>query len=179
MVATICSLRPNVTREDAARNMSAGISGLWQTVNYGHLRALADVYIPYRVFRSEIRNGRLQETRLFGLDAVEGSLDVYNFGDRIPQTISVETGNRLEPALDIAKAQELLGDKLRRLIFRRGFFRVRELSIRLEAVEQLYIPYWAGFCGPDNRVHLTIMDAIRRRLEGAKVRHLVHRWLAS
>jgi len=178
-VARICSLRPNVTREDAARNMCAGISGRLHAIHYGRLRALADVYIPYRVFRSEIRNGKLLETGLFGLDAVEGSLDVYSFGDQIPQTISLETTNRLEPVLDIAKSQELLAEKLRRLVFRRGFFRIRALTIRLEPVQQLYIPYWAGFSGPDNQLHLTIMHAIRRRLEGDKVRHLVHRWLAS
>jgi hypothetical protein len=45
--------------------------------------------------------------------------------------------------------------------------------------DELHIPYWIGFRGSDDRVRISVIDAVRRRPEGAKVRRLVEEWLAK
>ena len=40
-----------------------------------------------------------------------------------------------------------------------------------------WVPYWVAFHGEDSRVSLSVIDAVRRRVEGAKVRALLKDWL--
>ena len=71
-------------------------------------------------------------------------------------------------------------EKLRRMIYTRGFFRVR--SLKIEAVPlpgEICVPYWVCFRGSSDQVHLAVLDAVRRRPEGAKVRRLIEEWLRS
>ncbi len=42
----------------------------------GRLRAVADVYLPFRLHRVEVVNCGIRQTRFFGLDAVRGDLDL-------------------------------------------------------------------------------------------------------
>jgi len=55
-------------------------------------------------------------------------------------------------------------------------------DVRFEAVEipgEICIPYWVGFRGNDGQVRVSVLDAVRRRPEGAKVRQMVEDWLRS
>ncbi|HZR32826.1 MAG TPA: hypothetical protein VFA76_13350 [Terriglobales bacterium] len=176
---TILSLRPNVTRDEAVRQMSAGISGLLRNAYPGPLRVVSDFYLPFRVFRTEIRNGAGSDSRLIGIDVVNGSLDIFSFGRDAPETIRVQTRNRVAPVLNDGEAQYLLVEKIRRVVFRRGFFRLRDFSIVAQPIQDLYVPYWAGFSGRGTSAHITVLNAVRRRIEGGKVRQLLHGWLVS
>jgi hypothetical protein len=92
----------------------------------------------------------------------------------------VQTRNRPDSVLNEQQARDLLIERLRRLVFRSGFFRVRNLRIEAEPIKlDLHIPYWIGFSGFSERAHITVIDAVRRRLEGAKVRHFFYGWLAN
>ncbi len=182
-MARIRSLKPNVTREEAIQLFSPREpAGLFFRVASGPLRSVADFYIPFRLFQVEILNHGKRDQRVLGLDAVSGSLDLYGF-EQLPgaeDVIGVETRNCPEPLLDDAQAAELTVGKLRRVLFSGGFFRIRDLHITAEPVPaELYIPYWVGFRGNGVRAHFAVMDAVRRRPEGAKVRHLLQNWLTT
>jgi hypothetical protein len=182
-MAPIRSLKPNVTREQAIQQFSPrGPTALFRNVAFGRLRSVADLYIPFRLFRVQITNRGVTEDRLVALDAVSGTLDLYQF-DHPPteaETIWLETRNRPLPQLPDAVAAEQVVAKLRRILYSRGFFKMRSLQITaLPLEDDLHIPYWLGFRGSDARARLSVIDAVRRSLEGAKVRRLVETWLAA
>ncbi len=179
----ISSLKPKVTREEAvAAFQPRGPAGLVQNLVAGPLRSIAAIYVPFRLFRVTIGSGLRRDERLLAIEAVRGSLDLYGF-DHLPgpsELLRVETRNCLPPALTDHLAAELLKEKLHRIIFRRGFFRVR--GLRAETVPlslDLHVPYWVGFRGHGKRAQLVVLDAVRRRPEGAKARDLLRRWLLS
>lgn len=181
-MARIRSLRPNVTREEAEEHFSSGLLDILHTTVSGPLKSVADFYIPFQLFNVEIRNGGKRDQRLFGLDAVNGSLDLYHFeelpGER--EVVYLETRNCSEPLLDEAEARKIVAAKVQRLLFSTGFFRVRNLSISPDPVAgEIYVPYWVGFRGRGVRARFSVMDAVRRKMEGAKVRHLLQAWLTS
>ncbi len=146
----------------------------------GPLVSIAPVYIPFRLFDVTIDNGGNCQRLIAALDAVTGALDLYRF-DSIPTDfVEVETRNRPHPRLNNAEPAQLVKDKVRRMIFTQGFFRVRQLSIRVEHVPgDIYIPYWVGIRKNGGRPRLSVMDAVRRRMEGAKVRNLLESWLMN
>ena len=177
----IRSLRPNVTRQEAIEHFhSVCPLRLARDLAQGPLRSVAELYIPFRLFQVRIANRGRAEDRLLGLDAVTGKLDLYQF-DHLPtddETICLETRNCPAPQLDTSNGNGLLIAKLRRHLYGRGFFRIRDLHISAEPLPgELYIPYWLAFRGSGVHTRLAVLDAVRRQLEGAKVRHLVEAWL--
>jgi hypothetical protein len=181
-VTTIRSLRPNVTEAEAVQRFRGGLGALLPWVGGGRLRSLAAVYLPFQLYQVEIAHGPRRQTSWFALDAVSGALDLYRFeqppgGDAL---VEVETRNRPEPRLAEAIALSLLEEKLRRAVFQAGFFRVRDLSFRVERSPlALHVPYWVGFYGRPELRRLRVMDAVRRRFEGGKARALFEDWLAG
>jgi hypothetical protein len=181
-MARIRTLRPNVTREEATEYFSSGLGDILRTTVSGPLKSVADFFIPFRLFQVEIVNSGKREQRIFGLDAVNGSLDLYGF-DQLPderEVVYLETRNHSEPLLDEAEAGKIAVTKVQRLLFSRGFFRVRSLAIKAEPVAgEIYVPYWVGFRGRGAQARFVVMDAVRRKMEGGKVRHLLQAWLTS
>jgi len=182
-MAIIRSLKPNVTEAEAIGQFSSrGIAALRRRAQPGVLRSVADVYLPFRLYQVQISNGGNPQTRWFALEAVRGQLDLYEF-ERVPgpaELVEVETRNSPAPLLPEAQAQELLAEKLRRMIFQKGFFRIRDLRIRAEPVPlDLHVPYWIGFYDAGKSVRLRVLDAVRRRFEGAKARAFFETWLAG
>jgi hypothetical protein len=178
----ICCLKPSVTREQAIAQLTAqGATRLLRTLTAGPLRSVAELYVPFCLYRARISNrGRLEES-LVALDSVAGILDLFRF-DHVPageETISLETRNHMAANVPERLLRERLVAKLRRLAYQRGFFRLQDLAIAAEPVNELYLPYWLGFRGSQLRARLTVLDAVRRRLEGAKMRRLVESWLLS
>lgn len=173
-------LKPNVTREDALRAFSAaGFSGLYWRVRNGPLKRIADVYVQYFLFRVKCGNLRL---RLFAIEAVDGSLDLFEF-PRIPDgrefSFSGER-NRLKAALTEQEAAELLREKALRVIFQQGFFRLGDAHLEISLVPcEIHLPYWLGFYGRNSLAHCRVMDAVRRRMEGAKASAFFEQWLAA
>jgi hypothetical protein len=148
----------------------------------GPLRSVADFYIPFRIFAVEINNAGKKDRRLFGLDAVSGSLDPYYF-DHLPASEEIrefETRNRLTANLAPVQAQQIAITKIQRLLFTRGFFRIRNLAISINPnPQEIHIPYWVGFRGRDRSASFEVIDAVRRQPEGARVRRMLQDWLTT
>jgi hypothetical protein len=179
----IRSLRPNVTRDEAIEQFSSrGPLELLRQVAFGPVRSVAEFFIPFRLFQVEILNSGKRDQRVLGLDAVTGTLDLYHF-EQLPgsgDVVVVETRNCPLGLLDDARAMELVIAKVRRVLFTTGFFRMRNLEISAQPVAgELCIPYWVGFRGRGTQARFAVMDAVRRRIEGAKVRNLLQSWLTS
>jgi hypothetical protein len=178
----IRSLRPNVTRDEAIRHFSNGVVNGTAKLMRGPVRSLAELYIPYRLFQVKIRSAGREQNQTLALDAVRGILDLYQLpaSTADDQFLSLQTRNVLPAGLDAAQAEEQVIAKVRRMIFTRGFFRVRDLKIEATPLPgEICVPYWVCFRGSNDRVHVTVLDAVRRRPEGAKVRRLVEEWLRS
>jgi hypothetical protein len=179
----IRSLKPNVTRDEAIRQFSpSGPLALFHNAMFGPLRSVAELYIPFRFFRVQIVNRGVIEERLVALEAISGALDLYQF-ENVPaesDTVLVETRNCPAAELPAAEATERVVTKIRRVIYSRGFFRVRGLQITaLPLPEEIYVPYWLGFRSSGSQARLSVIDAVRRRVEGAKMRRLVETWLST
>jgi len=182
-VARIRSLRPNVGRDEAIDQFSStGPVELLRQMAFGPVRSVAEFFIPFQLFQVEILNSGRRDQRVLGLDAVTGSLDLYHF-EQLPgpgEVVVVETRNCPLPLLGEEKAKELILAKVRRVLFTTGFFRMRNLEISAQPIAgEIYIPYWVGFRGRGAQARFVVMDAVRRRIEGAKVRNLLQAWLTS
>jgi len=182
MTTSIRTIRPNVSQDEALRKFSSpGLGTLYRRIRVGPLRRIAGVYVPFFLYRVRYELGRAPQTRFFAMDAVDGSLDLFEFPG-LPseaQLVQVETRNYLRPALSGKRAEELLGDKVLRIIFQQGFFKLREsnLACTRERID-LHLPYWLAFYG-DTTARCRVMDATRRRIEGAKASAFFEQWLAA
>jgi hypothetical protein len=182
VATSIRTVKPNVSQSEALRKFSSmGLGSLYRRVRVGPLRRIAGVYVPFFLYRVQYRLGRAPQTRFFAIDAVDGSLDLFEFPG-VPQDsqlADIETRNCLQPALTEKRAEELLGDKVLRVIFQQGFFKLREskLVCAREPVD-LHLPYWLAFYG-DETARCRVMDAVRRRIEGAKASAFFEEWLAA
>jgi hypothetical protein len=184
-MATIAikSLKPNASRVDAIQAFSSrGFANkLWQMRN-GPLQRIADAYVPCRLYHALYELCGKMQTRWFALDAVDGSLDLLEF-PRLPgaqELFSIETRNFLQPSLTEARAEELIREKVLRVIFQQGFFKLRGqgLAVVREPVE-LHVPYWLAFHEKRGAIRCRVMDAVRRRMEGAKACAFFEEWLAA
>jgi hypothetical protein len=179
---TIQTLQPNVTRNEAIEHFSCGLPRRLRSAALGPIRLLADVYIPFHLFRIDITNGGRADTRVLGVDAVAGSLDPYDFGQGLDDAafMVIDTRNSLAARLNEGQTARLAIEKTRRVLFSRGFFRMWNLKITATPIsETLHVPYWVGFQGTDTKASLSVMDATRRRFEGVKVRRLLQDWLSE
>jgi hypothetical protein len=178
--AAILSLRPRMQREEAIRRLQAG--RLPRLLGARALRSVGQAFVPFYLYRVELSDRGRRWGSYFALDAVSGTLDPYEF-ERPPERdelSEVETRNRPLPALPGPAAETALRDKLRRLRYQAGFFRVSEPSFAFERVPlDLHVPYWLGFYGHGEAATLRVLDAVRRRFEGARARALFEDWLAA
>jgi hypothetical protein len=173
-------LKPNVTREEALRAFSsAGASALYWRIRSGPLRRMAEVYVPYFLFSVKCT---AMPPHLFAIDAVDGSLDLFEF-PHVPgngELVTRTSRNLLGAALTEKRAPTLLRDKVLRVMFQQGLFRLRDPRIEITRVPcELHLPYWLGFYERNGSIHCRVMDAIRRRMEGAKASAFFEQWLAA
>jgi hypothetical protein len=179
---SIYSLKPNVSQEEAVRRFtSAGLGAVYWRMRSGPLRRIADVYVPFLLYRVQYKIGRATPTRFFAVDAVGGSLDLFEFPG-VPagsELVALETKNRVPSALTNTTAENLLRDKVLRVIFQQGFFKVREPKLEVtQETLNLHLPYWLAFYGKE-AARCRVMDAVRRRIEGAKASAFFEEWLAT
>jgi hypothetical protein len=179
----IRSLRANVTRDDAIAAFTASGPASWYwKLRSGSLQSIADAYVPFRVYRVRYHMGGAPRSHFFALDAVDGSLDLFEFS--VPpgeaETVAVCSRNHPAPALSQDRSDELLRDKVLRLIFQQGFFKVRNVKLETAQVPgEIHLPYWLGFYGTQQDLRCRVMDAVRRRIEGARASALFEQWLAA
>lgn len=179
----IQSLKPNVTQEQALRTFcSAGLSGAYLRMRNGPLQRIADVYVPFWVYRVRYDMNGALSTRIFAIDAVHGALDLFEFprAPRQDELLSVETRNLLTPRLEPGEAEGLLRTKVLRVLFQQGFFKLRGVSVGIERVPvELHMPYWLAFYGRGEVARIRVMDAVRRKIEGAKALSFFKEWLTA
>lgn len=179
---TIRALRANVTEPEAVSVFCAGLSGWLRQAQIGSLRSVAAAYVPFRLFEVEVLNRGESQRLLFALDGFSGSLDLFAFssapGDA--ELTTIETCNALPSMLGDDQAVSMLRTNVERLLFQTGFFRIRGLHIGVrDALHELYVPYWLGFFGHGKMARLRVLDAVRRRMEGAKAQDLFMDWLSA
>lgn len=179
----IQALKPNVTREEAIRVFRSGsFSAAYWRIRSGPLQRVADAYVPFWVYRVRHEMVGALNTRIFALDAVHGALDLYEFPHvpREDELLTIETRNQLLPRLQQDAAEELLKAKVLRVLFQQGFFKLRALKVEIERVPlELHLPYWLAFYGNNGTAKCRVMDAVRRRIEGAKASSFFEEWLAA
>lgn len=172
---TIISLQSATGTDWAQRNLSR-LSSWWG----GGLRGIAAIYLPYRLYHVVVHDHASAKARYFAVDGVTGTLDPYEF-PAVPEPecwTEVATRNCHPIRLKESETKQLAIEKVRRLLFSRGFFRVAHPQITAELIRpEFYIPYWVGFYGNEHDVSIKVINAIRRSLEGNKVRQVVKTWL--
>jgi hypothetical protein len=182
MATTVVTLKPNVTRDDALRVFSAGASARLWIMRNGALRRMAQAYVPYWGYCVQYNLANTRKTRYFAMDAVTGSLDLFEF-PQLPcadQLLRVETRNHLPPALSAARAEDLFRQKAQRIIFQQGIFRLRAEKIEIHRdPTAFHVPYWLGFYGQPQSARCRVLDAVRRRIEGAKASEFFEQWLTA
>jgi hypothetical protein len=167
--------------QEALRRLSASgpLNGLSRWIN-GPLRGVAEIYLPYRLYRITVEDRGIHKVHYYAVDAAAGTLDPYQFSapPAADARVEVETRNFHPARLDQSETQKLAIERVRRLLYSRGFFRAANPVITAELVPpEFYIPYWTGFYGDERDIRITVLNALRRTVEGSKVRHLVKTWL--
>jgi hypothetical protein len=182
-IRSIRCLRANVTRDQVIRAFAAAGPASWYwRLRYGPLQRMAQAYLPYRLYRIHYPMGGARRTRLFATDAVNGSLDLFEFAapPRQEDLLTLSTRNAPVAVLTEAQSEELLREKVLRVIFQQGFFKLRAMQLQVERLpDEIYLPYWLGLYGSGETLHCRVLDAVRRRVEGAKVSALFEDWLAA
>lgn len=179
----IRSLKPNVSQDEALKTFRATglFSFLWR-VRTGPLQRIAEAYVPFRLYRVRYAMNKEKVQRIFAMDAVDGSLDLFEFRT-LPderELVEVQTRNRLTSGLSAEQGQRIVRGKVLRIIFQQGFFKLRETSLEIEALpEEIHLPYWLGFYGASDALRCRVLDAVRRRIEGAKASAFFEQWLAA
>lgn len=180
-MAQISTLKPTVTQGEAVRIFCAGFSAALWRLRTGPLRRIADVYVPYGLYRVRYSMAGARVVRFFALEVVEGSLDLFEFPRRPDgsELLPIDTRNHLPATLEPERAAELLREKVLRVIFLQGFFKLRDTSLEIHREPgELHLPYWLGFYGSGDALRCRVVDAVRRRVEGAKASALFEQWLA-
>ena len=174
--------RPNVTRDEAIASLKTAGRRRWKWFSRtSPLRSVAELYVPFQIFRATIRHRATVEDRIMAVDLVSGSLDPFTFPE-VPaegQLVNVRTRNAPEPLLSTAQAEQALRTKLQRLLFQYGFFRVGDLKINVQPLHRLHMQYWIGFYGAGDGASIEALDATRRVKEGAKFRRTIQEWLVQ
>jgi len=179
----VAAVRGRVDRNEAVATFASGVPGGVRRLMRGPLRSVAQIYLPFRLYEVTIRRGRRSQRMVIGIDVVAGVLDLYRFDEvRPPQAVvQVRTRNHVEAVLPSPEAGAIVAARVQRLMYQRvGFLAIGACRLDVQPVGGvLYVPYWLGFFGRRETASLVVMDAVRRQLEGVKVRRLVERWITE
>ncbi len=173
----ITSLKPNITRERATGMCQSPLREL----RYGSLKLMLDFYLPYHLFRVETESGRKTSELWLAIDAVTGRLDPYRFDD-LPvdsQLMQIETARFAPAQLSEQEAINQLEEKMMRMSFMRGFFKLSRWRMNGRMVESFHLPYWMGVYERQGRARLEVIDALRGRFEGTKLREMIAEWFQT
>src|SRR5262249_36283976 len=170
----ITSIKPNISRAQAV----ARFCGRFNRLRHGRPRIVTDFYIPYRFFRLTRSDVRSSTDTFIAADAVTGKLDLIQF-DRLPEEgacMAVDTAMVAEERVNEEEAYRLVRESMIRSIFMKGFFKLGRVNVEIELAASAHILYWVGVYERDERAHLEIINALRGRFEGAKLREMVTEW---
>jgi hypothetical protein len=170
----ITSIKPNISRAEAV----AKFHGRFNELRNGRLRIVTDFYIPYRVFRLTRSDRRSSSDVFIAADAVTGKLDLIQF-DRLPEEgacMAVDTAMVAEERVDEEESYRLVRESMMRSIFMKGFYKLSRVNVEIELAASAHILYWVGVYERNERARLEIINALRGRFEGAKLREMVAEW---
>jgi len=177
---TICTISQRVNRAQALRRLDSaeGLGTLRRWLD-GSLRGIAEIYIPYRLYKVTVEDRGVRRAWYYAIDAASGALDPYEFvKPPEPHECEVEARNCYPVRLAENETRNLAIQKLRRLLFSRGFFRLAYPQLAAELIDaEFYMPYWVAFYGDEQSVKLKVLNAVRETMEGSKIRHLLKAWL--
>jgi hypothetical protein len=180
--ASIQTLKPNVSQSAALEKFSTLVpASILRTLRLGPLQRIAQVYVPFHLYRVDYDLGREHQSRLFAIDVVDGSLDLFEFPvpPKPDELSQIETKNALPTNLSDDAAQELLREKVLRVVFQQGFFKLRDAQLTFEREPlDLHLSYWLAFHGKEN-LRCRVLDATRGKIEGAKASALFESWLSA
>ncbi len=168
-------LRSHMTQAQALRLFKSKMREL----RHGKLRHNTGFYVPYFLFCVQIENGKAAQTLWLAIDAVRGDLDLQRF-DQEPTAQDFELVESKQFAASVLTEKEALThlqEKVRREVYRKGFFRVRNLNITGKFLQLFFQPYWVGIYEQNNQATLEIIDAVRGQFEGVKLREIMANWL--
>ncbi len=142
----IRSLQSAVEREQALSKFSRR----WMS---GKLLGVADIYIPYRLYKVNLEDRRVRTARLLAIDAISGNLDPFEFSESPLQNrcTDMETRNYLPAQLSEPETHVAALAKFRRLLFSAGFFRLAKPVISSNWLSPLSL----FLIGPDFTVKRT------------------------
>lgn len=172
----IVSVKSTLSEAEAIRQFGGGRIQRWLRPWRRRLVGVRVVYVPYRLFRISITNRGQTRTIWWAMDAVRGWLDPYQFDapwDELP-TEWVETEHALPAQLSDEQMRPMMLERVRRWVYGEGFFRLRDLRIEVEPIgREVHIPYWVGVYQRGVRFSIEVVDGVRKRRQGAKVRDLI------
>jgi hypothetical protein len=173
---TICILPHKVDRALALRRLDSMGIRRWLS---GPLRGIGEIYVPYRLYRVTVEDRSVRRDSYYAIDAASGALDPYEFvNSPVVHESEVEARNCYPIRLAENETRSLAVQKVRRLLFSRGFFRLAYPQLAAALItSELYLPYWVGFYGDEHNVSLQILNSVRETMEGSKVRRLLQTWL--
>jgi hypothetical protein len=172
----ITRLKPNVTRAQAVALFNSRL----REARRGRLCAVVELHVPFRLCEIEVVNGGRTNQLFLAVDAVTGRLDPYELTEPPQEERTAFDSRRIVAArMDEAAAVRIAEEKARRAIYLKGFFRVKNLSVRGRYLADLHVPYWVGVYRRGDAVSLEVIDAVRNRFEGTKLREMAAAWFAE
>ena len=179
LTETVRCLSANMSREQLFRTvLPQGLAGRLLAM-ISPVRGVAEAFIPFHLFDVTINNAGRTETRQFAIDAVTHGLDLYEVNHNKLITAELNPRNLIPASDNSEQAEHALIERVRRMVFRRGFFAVRDMTITAALVNTFYVPYWVVLAGGEHDLKLRVFDAVRCRPEGAKVRAIVRQWILA
>ncbi|MEP7340480.1 MAG: hypothetical protein ABI977_22300 [Acidobacteriota bacterium] len=155
-------------------------SGLRES-RYGKLTIQTGFFLPCWLFKVTVQNAGMQQDQYLAIDAMTGELDLRQL-DQPPgeeEYDEVESDQFGATRLDEAEALAILQERVRRMVYQQGFFRLADLSITGKLVDRFYILYHVAFYVRKNRARLEVIDSLRGQFEGAKLRDLIENWASE
>lgn len=163
-----------MTRQQAAAKLRQPLREL----RYGRLRLVMDFYVPFQMFRLKLENGKQTRELLMAADMVTGGLDPYQFPEAPAgwELARIDTVRCAPVLLGETGSLKLLEARMKREAFQKGLFKLGELKITGELISSFYLPYWIGVYERNEQAGLEVIEALRGRFEGAKLREIVTEW---
>ena len=72
-------LSGNVSREDAIKQFESTFTRKWMRPFTRPLQSVAELYIPFQLFRATISRRATKDEKLMAIDLLSGSLDPFSF----------------------------------------------------------------------------------------------------
>jgi hypothetical protein len=173
-MAKLKCLKPLLT-EEQARQM---FKSQFRESRYGKLQIHTGFFLPCYLFRVVVQNAGLRQEQYLAIDAMTGELDLRKF-DQPPNQEEYDEAESEQFGpfrLDEADALAILQERVRRMVYQQGFFRLKDLSITGKLADRFYILYHVAFYVRKNRARVEVIDSMRGQFEGAKLRDLIQDW---